>query len=643
MAVLRGAAVLLTCGALLTTAAPLTQAMPEPPALPTMPAPPAPPSVSATGVAAAGPIGQVTSARTTTAASAASASVPVPGPAVFVDRFETGGMSSWDTVRGLVAQRRIVFRGTWAARARSTGGPAVARTRLDGTHTDVAYGLRFKILRQGDNRLPLLTLRTKPRGALIDLSVTADGELALRNHVTGTNVVSSRRLRTGGWHQLRVRLHVDGGQSRTKTRLDGAGLRSLSGGSRLGRAGVARVQLGSPTRSRRFAVAFDNVKVKDTGPDTTDPSAPRDLTARADSIRRVKLSWSAARDDFGVSGYAVYRDGERIASLGRRTSYRDTDVRASRRYAYRVRARDAAGNVSAPSARATARTLDPVVAAAGDIACDPQDPYFDRGADSERCQQMDTSDLLLRKRISRVLTLGDNQYEDGTLEEFMASYDPSWGRVKRITSPTPGNHEYRTADAAGYFSYFGAAAGTPGKGYYSFDLGKWHLIALNSQCAALPSGGGEIADGCAEGSPQHEWLEADLAASPSKCTLAYWHIPPGFSPNSDPIDAAVVPLWEELYAAGADVVLTGHRHTYARYAPLDFTGAKAETGMRQFVVGTGGKSHGQSPAVRPDNVERQQDHTYGVLRLTLRPKGYRWAFLPEAGKTFRDVGSDSCR
>lgn len=643
MAVLRSAVVLLTCGALLTTAAPLTQAMPAPLARSTMPATPLP---SDTTVAAAVPIGQATSARTTTSAvsavSAASA-VPIPGPTVFVDRFETGGMSSWETVRGIVAQRRIVFRGTWAARARSTGGPAFARTRLDGIHTDLAYDLRFKVTRQGQNRVPVLTMRTKSRGALIDLYVTENGRLALHNDVSGRDTRSSRRVRPGGWHRLRVRLHVDGTRSRTRTRLDGAAVPALSGGARLGRAGVARVQLGSPARGRRFTVAFDTVKVKDTGPDTTDPGAPRNLTARAVSVRRVDLSWSDAIDDFGVRGYTVYRDGKRIASLGRRTSYRDTDVRASTRYAYRVRARDAAGNVSAPSTRAAATTLDPVVAVAGDIACDPDDSHFDDGSGSEWCQQMDTSDLLLRKRIDRVLTLGDNQYDAGTYKQFMASYDPSWGRAKRITSPTPGNHEYENNDAAGYFRYFGAAAGDPGKGYYSFDLGRWHLIALNSQCAELPSGAPGIVDGCAEGSPQHEWLEADLDAYPSRCTLAYWHIPPGFNSTADPTDAAVVPLWEELYAAGADVVLTGHRHTYARYAALDRSGDKAETGMRQFVVGTGGKSHGQSPSPQPAAVQSQQDHTYGILRLTLRPQGYRWAFVPEAGKTFRDVGSATCR
>ncbi len=627
MVFLRGAAVLGTCAAVLTTVALPTQAMPDVPA-----------RHVATAMSTSTVMGPVTPA----ASGASTGNGPVPGPTVFADRFEDGGMSAWGAVKGVVTQRRTVFGGSRAARARSTGGPAYARTRLDGVHTDVAYDLRFKIMRQGRNRVPVMTMRTKSRGALVDVYVTQDGKLALHNSVTGRVMQNSRRVRLNGWHRLRVRLHVDGARSRTKTRLDGAALPDLSGGARLGRVGVARVQLGSPARGRRFTVAFDNVRVVDTGPDTTDPTAPRNLTARVDSTRRVDLSWSAATDDFAVSGYTVYRDGTRIASLGRRTSYRDTDVRASTRYAYRVRARDAAGNVSAPSTRAAARTLDPVLAAAGDIACDPQDSHFGDGADSEWCQQMDTSDLLLRKRINRVLTLGDNQYEDGTLEDFLDSYDPSWGRVKRITSPAPGNHEYRTDDAAGYFSYFGAAAGEPGEGYYSFDLGRWHLIALNSQCAALPVDPG-IDDGCAEGSPQHEWLEADLAAYPSSCTLAYWHIPPDFGDAALRPNAAVVPLWEELYAAGADVVLTGHHHTYARYAPLDASGNSLETGMRQFVVGTGGRSHGQSPSPQPAAVQRQQDHTYGVLRLTLRPKGYRWVFVPEAGKTFRDVGSDTCR
>jgi hypothetical protein len=162
-------------------------------------------------------------------------------------------------------------------------------------------------------------------------------------------------------------------------------------------------------------------------------------------------------------------------------------------------------------------TDSPVIAAAGDIACDPNDSSFNggQGTDDE-CHQKHTSDLLVAGDYDRVLPLGDIQYDNATYEKFLASYDKSWGRVKNITAPIPGNHEYKTSGAAGYYKYFGAAAKGP-NGYYSYDLGEWHVVALNSECSKV--------GGCGEGSPQHEWLEDDLADSEADCTLAYWHRP----------------------------------------------------------------------------------------------------------------------
>ncbi len=167
---------------------------------------------------------------------------------------------------------------------------------------------------------------------------------------------------------------------------------------------------------------------------------------------------------------------------------------------------------------ATSAAGDPVIAAAGDIACDPATPAFNGGAGTRtQCRQKAVSDLLVNAGLSAVLPLGDEQYEDGQLTAFARSYDPSWGRVLSITRPTPGNHEYNTAGAAGYFGYFGSRAGSPGRGYYSYDVGRWHLIALNSQCSHVS---------CARGSAQERWLTADLAAHRNTCTLAYWHPPP---------------------------------------------------------------------------------------------------------------------
>jgi acid phosphatase type 7 len=232
-----------------------------------------------------------------------------------------------------------------------------------------------------------------------------------------------------------------------------------------------------------------------------------------------------------------------------------------------------------------------------------------------------------------VLTLGDNAYEDGTAQNFEECYEPSWGQFKERTRPIPGNHDYETEGASAYFHYFGKAAGDPSKGYYSYDLGQWHIVALNSNCEDV---------GCKTSSPQLRWLEADLAKDANTCTLAYFHYPLFSSGKYRPGIGEVKPLWEALYAADADVVLNGHDHNYQRFAPQDPNGrADPQHGIREFVVGTGGRSH--YPILGPiANSEVYNDDTYGVLKLTLRPEGYQWRFIPVEGETFTDSGSARC-
>jgi len=232
-----------------------------------------------------------------------------------------------------------------------------------------------------------------------------------------------------------------------------------------------------------------------------------------------------------------------------------------------------------------------------------------------------------------VLTLGDNAYEDGTAQDFSECYEPTWGQFKERTRPAPGNHEYETEGASAYFDYFGEAAGLPGKGYYSYDLGESHIVALNSNCEEV---------GCGASSPQLRWLEADLAKDAKTCTLAYFHYPLFSSGEYRPGVREVKPLWEALYAADADVVLNGHDHNYQRFAPQDPNGkADPEGGIREFVVGTGGRSY-YSILGPIANSELYNDETYGVLKLTLRPEGYQWRFLPVEGETFTDSGSARC-
>ncbi len=283
----------------------------------------------------------------------------------------------------------------------------------------------------------------------------------------------------------------------------------------------------------------------------------------------------------------------------------------------------------------SAAASDPVIAAAGDIACDPADGSFNAGGGTATaCRQGATSNLLLDGGLAGVLSLGDHQYSDGALAKFQASYDPSWGRARALTHPAVGNHEYQTAGAAGYYNYFGAAAGDPTKGYYSFDIGAWHLIALNSECTNVPGG-------CGPGSPQEQWLRADLAANPNSCTLAYWH-QPRFSSGRHGSRAAYDAFWQALHAAGAEIVLNGHDHDYERFAPQTAAGvADPGTGIREFMVGTGGAEHYPDVNVVPNSELRNGD-TFGVLRLTLHPGSYDWEFMPEAGQTFTDSGSSTC-
>src|SRR5207248_1187355 len=207
-------------------------------------------------------------------------------------------------------------------------------------------------------------------------------------------------------------------------------------------------------------------------------------------------------------------------------------------------------------------------------------------------------------------------------------YEPTWGRHKARTRPVPGNHEYDTQGAPGYFGYFGAAAGDPTKGYYSYDLGDWHIIALN----------GYVSHGA--GSTQEQWLKADLAASTKRCTLAYLHQP--LFDSGSLADATTQVLWQDLYDAGAEVVVTGHEHNYQRFAPQTPAGvADPAHGIREFVAGTGGAGHFSVGTPRP-NTEVQDGQTYGVLKLTLSSTGYDWKFIPVAGNTFTDEGSGAC-
>jgi hypothetical protein len=302
------------------------------------------------------------------------------------------------------------------------------------------------------------------------------------------------------------------------------------------------------------------------------------------------------------------------------TSSADGTATYSENVVHRLVALAAAASLIGVAGAAGSPTAVATLVAAGDVA-------------SCRSAGDEATARLLDRLPGTIAALGDLAYEHGTDAEFANCYAPSWGRHLRRTRPAVGNHEYGVDGAAGYFRYFGRAAAPP-RGYYSYELGSWHVVVLNSNCR--PAGG------CEAGSPQQRWLRADLAAHPGRCTLAYAHHP-RFSSGLHGSDETLVDLWRALYAARADVVLGGHDHHYERFRPLDPDGrADPRRGLRQFVVGTGGRS------LRPvlwatSGSEVRDTETFGVLVLSLAPGRYSWRFVPVAGGRFRDAGSARCR
>jgi hypothetical protein len=271
-----------------------------------------------------------------------------------------------------------------------------------------------------------------------------------------------------------------------------------------------------------------------------------------------------------------------------------------------------ARGVGGPSAAAAAA---PVLLVTGDI---------------DGCHEGEDTAELAAKLAAPIATVGDNAYPEGTASELDRCYAPTWGALKDRTHPVPGNHDYDASKAEPYYEYFGAAAGDPTKGWYSYDVGTWHVVALNSNCDNVDCG------------EQTSWLEADLTAHPSACILAYWHHP-RYTSGTSGGDEAVGDFWKVLYDHRASLVFNGHDHLYERFAPMNPSGrADPDRGIREFIVGTGGATLGSVARVAP-NSEVRNNRAYGLLELTLRPDGYDWRFLATDGDSFTDSGSDTCR
>ena len=509
-------------------------------------------------------------------------STPVPSavaprePADLKEDFESGTLTQWYRTTNFIVQPNQVANGVYAGRAKALSSVSYAKHMLTTPRTELYYRLRFKIIAQGTTSVFLMKFRTEQDAPLVGMYVAGSNRLGLRNERTGVSTNSSTTIAKDVWYHLQVRVRIQGNTSQTEVWLDGKRVDALSMTTALGTNPIGRLQIGENTSGRTLDIAFDDVAA---GPSyiasgTTQPTTPTPAPASATPTPKPPTP----------------------------TATSTTAV------------------VGTPGATPTQGSTNSVLVGAGDIAT---------------CNRTDDEAVanLIDKIPGTVFTLGDNVYESGTAAEFANCYDPSWGRFKARTRPAPGNHEYLTAGGAAYFSYFGANAGTPGKGYYSYNRGAWHIIVINSTCSEV--------GGCGENSPQLQWLRADLAANPTNCTMAYWHHP-RYSSGKHGSFTAMQPIFQALYDANAELVLSGHDHSYERFAPQNATGGlDLQRGIRQFVVGTGGKNH-YPIQTQIANSEVRNDDTFGVIKLTLKPNGYDWQFVPQAGMTFTDSGSGTC-
>jgi hypothetical protein len=383
----------------------------------------------------------------------------------------------------------------------------------------------------------------------------------------------------------------------------------------IGSTGSRTAVTGVAARSIGVLVALRPVPAPDTSPpDTTIASGPSGTTTNAFAT----FTFSATEP----STFLCQLDGAGAAENC--TSPKTYVNLEAGTHTVAVWATDGMGNAD-PTPATRSWTIspdsgDPVLVGAGDIA------YCGNDNDAATASLLDNIP-------GTIVTLGDNAYDGGAPSEYSSCYGPTWGRHKARTTPAPGNHDYVTSAASGYFSYFGAAAGDPTQGWYDYRLGAWHVIVLNSNCAQI--------GGCGAGSPQEQWLRNVLATSDAECTVAVWHHPRFSSGTTHGSNPAMQPFWQALYDYGADVVLDGHEHFYERFGMQKPDGtADAVFGLRQITVGTGGRSSYAFGSPLANSEVRGRP--YGVLKMILGDNSYKWEFTPVAGQTFTDAGESSC-
>ena len=591
----------------------------------------------------------------------------LPAPSAFAaqlfsDNFESGVLvPPWTATSNFTSQTQVVFAGARAGRATTTSAAAYAFTNLSPSQANVYFKTQIHVV-STNGTTPVLRLRQSGAGTnIVSLNVNKNGALVRKNHVTaGQDATSATKLATGGWHELQMHALINGTSSVFEVWLDGTRVNDISGTVSFGTNLIGRAQLASNQTSAGYDIAYDDVVIDTAfigGGGGTAPPPPTGVTATNVASNRVDLSWNASA---GATSYTVLRTPGPNPGGSTTTTFADTTVQPSTQYSYTVVAVNSSGS-SAPSSPPVVVTTPPggggggtLVGAAGDIACDPADSDYNGGnGTASRCHMKATAQQLTG--VDQILALGDQQYECGGLAAFNQSYAQSWGvaGLKNKTHPILADEEYAATGgtdcgapgADGYFSYFasvlaaqpGNTAEDPTKGYYSFEVGAWHVVALNSECSEI--------GGCSQGSPQYNWLQADLAASSTQCTLAYWHTPRFASKKNGPqVNAATLDFWNLLQAEGAEIMLGGNSHFYERLAPRLPSGALNANGIRQFVVGTGGKSHGglADPGLRLPGSEAGQRTEFGVLKLTLNASSYSWDYDVEGSSSFTDTGTTGC-
>jgi hypothetical protein len=422
--------------------------------------------------------------------------------------------------------------------------------------------------------------------------------------------------------------------------------RTNSGGSFFGGLLDEVAVYGSALSPARILAHYTIGRAIDTVPPQVALNSPAHATSTSDTTPTFAGTAGAASGDSQsvtvrvYSGLDAFGTPVQTLSAARQGTSYSVDAGsalAPGTYTAQASQSDASGNTGRSSANtfavaSSAPSPQRVLVAAGDIAS---------------CTEAgDTATGLLLGQFPNavVATLGDNAYPAGTAQQFADCYDPAWGAAKARTRPTLGTHDYgdvQGGSLAGYLGYFqnqlllfGPSASDPSRAYYSYDLGAWHVVVLNAACVYY-------APGCSPAA-QEQWLRTDLESRPAACTLAYFHNPLFTSGATHQGDPDMRRYWDVLYAHGADVVLNGHNHQYERFAPQDPSGlGDAQYGIREFVVGTGGADFYGFSTTRP-NSEVRNTGTYGVIKLTLSETGFDWQFVPEAGKTFTDTGSQQC-